>query len=170
MDEEMDLLSKNQTWELTSKPKNQKVIGCRWTFKRKEGIPGVEKARYKARLVAKGFSQIPGIDFNEVFSPVGKHSSIIVMLAIVAQYDLELEQLDVKKAFLHGNLEEKIYMMQSEGYVRKGNEDMVCLLKKSLYGLKQSPRQWYKRFDDYITSNGFSRSSHDHCVYFREET
>ena len=101
----------------------------------------MEAARFKARLVAKGFSQKEGIDYNEIFSPVVKHSSIRVLLALVAQFDLELQQLDVKTAFLHGDLEETIYMDQHEGFLGKGKEDHVYQLNKSLYGLKQSPRQ-----------------------------
>ncbi|GJS34884.1 retrovirus-related pol polyprotein from transposon TNT 1-94 [Tanacetum coccineum] len=137
MEEEMDSLRKNKTWELVDHPAGQKRVSCKWLFKIKEGIEGVQKARYKARLVARGFTQR-------------------------AYY--ELEQLDVKTAFLHGNLEEVIYMKQPPGY-EQGNK--VCLLKKSLYGLKQSPRQWYRRFDEYMLSNGFKRSSYDSCVYYR---
>ena len=110
MTEEMESLHKNQTWKLVKPPEGHKIVGCKWIFKKKEGSPGVESARYKARLVAKGFSQRAGIDFNEVFSPVVRHSSIRVLLAMVALFDLELEQLDVKTAFLHGELEEQIYM------------------------------------------------------------
>ncbi|GJZ93622.1 retrotransposon protein, putative, ty1-copia subclass [Tanacetum coccineum] len=107
------------------------------------------------------------IDYNEVFSPVVLHTSIRVILSLIAYGDYELEQLDVKMVFLHGNLEETIYMRQPPGFEEEtGN--MVCLLKKSLYGLKQSPRQWYKRFDVYMISNGFSHSSYDSCVYFKE--
>ncbi|KAG8486717.1 hypothetical protein CXB51_020156 [Gossypium anomalum] len=121
MQEEMESLHKNKTWDLVKLP--------------------------KARLVAKGYSQVPGVDFTDVFSPVVKHSSIRALLGIVAMHDLELEQLDVKTAFLHGELEEDIYMQQPEGFTVSEKEDYVCLLKKSLYGLKQSPRQWYKRFN-----------------------
>lgn len=96
-----------------------------------------------------------------------KHTSIKIILALVAVHNLELDQMDVKTTFLHGNLEETIYMSQPEGYEVKRKEEMVCLLKKSLYGLKQSPRQWYKRFDSFVVSNGFNRSSYDSCVYFR---
>ena len=128
----------------------KKSIGCRWVFKKKEGIPSIEDARSRARLVAKGYSQKEGVDLNEVFSPVMKHSSISLLLAMVALFDLELEQLDVKTAFLHGELEETIYMHQPKGYVIQGKEDHVCLLNKSLYGLKQSPRQWYKCFDIFM--------------------
>ncbi|KAG8481224.1 hypothetical protein CXB51_025964 [Gossypium anomalum] len=134
----------------------------------KEGTPRVEEPKYKARLVAKGYSQVPGVDFTDVFSPVVKHSSIRALLGIVAMHDLELEQLDVKTTFLHGELEEDIYMQQPEGFTVSEKEDYVCLLKKSLYGLKQSPRQWYKRFDSFMTSHDFKRSSFDSCVYFKK--
>ncbi|KAH9733955.1 Integrase catalytic domain-containing protein [Citrus sinensis] len=121
----------------------------------------------EARLVAKGFAQKEGIDYNEVFSPVVKHTSIRILLALVAEYELELTQLDVKTAYLHGDLEEKIYMIQPCGFRVAGKENNVCRLIKSLYGLKQSPRQWYKRFDQFIQGHKFTRSEHDHCVYFR---
>ena len=116
-------------------------------FKNKEGTPCVENATYKARLIVKGYSQIPSVDLIYVFSPVVKHSSIRAMLEIVAFHDYELEQLDVKTTFLHGKLEEDIYIQQPKGFTVPGKEDCVCLHKRSLYGLKQSPRQWYKRFD-----------------------
>ncbi|GKV35094.1 hypothetical protein SLEP1_g43407 [Rubroshorea leprosula] len=101
MTEEIESLHKNQTWKLVMPPKGQRIVGCKWIFRRKEGIPGVETTRFKARLVAKGFTQREGIDFHEVFSSVVKHSSIRVLLAMVTLYDLELEQLDVKTTFLH---------------------------------------------------------------------
>ncbi|GJR40354.1 retrotransposon protein, putative, ty1-copia subclass [Tanacetum coccineum] len=115
-------------------------------------------------MVARGFTQRAGIDYNEVFSLVVRHISIRVILSLTACKDYELEQLDVKTTFLHGNLEEVIYMRQPPGY-EQGNK--VCLLKKYLYGLKQSPRQWYRRFDDYMLSNGFKRSSYNSFVYYR---
>ena len=106
-----------------------------------EEIPDAESVRYKARLVAKGYSQTEGVDFNEVFSLVVKHTSIRVLLGMVAWFDIELEQLDVKTTFLHGELEEQIFMPQPERFIIEGKEDHVCRLKKSLYDLKQSPRQ-----------------------------
>ncbi|GKC15501.1 retrotransposon protein, putative, ty1-copia subclass [Tanacetum coccineum] len=137
MEEEMDSLRKNKTWELVDHPTGQKLVSCKWLFKIKEGVEGVQRPRYKARLVARGFTQRADIDYNK---------------------------LDVMTTFLHGNLEEVIYMRQPPGYVQG---DKVCLLKKSIYGLKQSPRQWYKRFDEYMLSNGFKRSSYDSCVYYK---
>jgi len=122
--------------------------------------------RYKVTLVAKGYAQREGIDYNEVFSIVVKHSSIRILLALAAQYDYELDQLDVKTAFLHGDLE-KVYMTQPLGFKVAGKEK-VCKLEKSLYELKQSSRQWYKRFDKFMCGRGYTRSLYDPCVYFRK--
>lgn len=165
MGDEMESLYKNQTWELAIKPAGRKIVTCKWVFKKKEGISPAEGIKYKARLVARGFTQREGIDYNEIFSPVVRHTSIRVLLAIVAHQDLELEQLDVKTAFLHGELEEEIYMAQPEGFLVPEKEDYACKLKKSLYGLKQSPRQWYKRFDSFMVELGYIRSPYDCCVY-----
>ena len=166
-DDEMDSLQRNHTWDLVKKPKGRAIIGCKWIYKRKPGILGVEDPRYKGRLVAKGYAQKEGVDYNEIFSPVVKHVSIRYLMSIVVQEDMELEQLDVKTAFLHGDLEEEIYMTQPEGYEEKGKEDWVCRLRKSLYGLKQSPRQWNKKFDEFMKEIDFKRSCHDQCVYIK---
>ncbi|KAJ9558432.1 hypothetical protein OSB04_013046 [Centaurea solstitialis] len=167
MNEEMDSLLKNQTWTLVRLPARKKAIPSKWVFAKKE-TPNEEKIRYKARLVAKGYAQKEGVDYNEIFSPVVKHYSIRILLAFVAQFGLELVQLDVKTAFLHGDLNEEIYMVQPDGYKVKGKEDLVCKLQKSLYGLKQSPRQWYLKFDSFMRGVGYLRSDYDHCVYFRK--
>ena len=110
MEEEMELLRKNQTWELVELPKGKKAIGCKWVYRKKEAVTVNDREKFKARLVAKGYWQKEGIDYNRIFSPVVKHTSIRVILSIVAMYNLELEQLDVKTAFLHGELDEQIYM------------------------------------------------------------
>ncbi|KAH9768832.1 Integrase catalytic domain-containing protein [Citrus sinensis] len=167
MEEEMKSLYQNQTWELVKLLKGKRTIGNKWVYTKKQGSPNQTTHRYKARLVAKGFAQKEGIDYNEVFSPVVKHTSIHILLALVAEYELELAQLHVKTAFLHGDLEEEIYMIQPCGFRVAGKENHVCRLIKSLYGLKQSPRQWYKRFDQFIQGHKFTKSEHDHCVYFR---
>lgn len=167
-DEEMESLKKNQTWDWVERPKGHKVIGCKWLFKLKPGIPGENQPpRYKGRLVAKGYAQVEGIDYNEVFAPVVKHVSIRLLLSAVAHFDLELEQMDVKTAFLHGVLKERVYMEQPEGYVEKGKEKMVCLLRKSLYGLKQSPREWNHRFHTFMMEQKYERSEYDPCVYMK---
>ena len=116
MDEEMQSLVKNHTWKLARLPKGKKEICCKWVYAQKEGFPSKNDVRYKARLVAKGYAQKEGIDYNEVFSPVVKHSSIRILLALVAQFNMELVQMDVKKAFLHGNLEEEIYITQPDDF------------------------------------------------------
>ena len=139
MKEEKDSLDKNHTWDIVERPLRQRVIGCKWIHKLKEGIPDIEDPRYKSRLVAKGFTQVEGIEYNEIFAPVVKDVSIRIIMSYVVNVDAELEQMDVKTAFLHGNLDETIYMEQPEGFVKKGDEGKVCLLRTSLYGLKQSP-------------------------------
>ena len=168
MDEEMQSLVKNHTWNLARLQKGKKEIGCKWVYAQKEGFPSKNDVRYKARLVAKGYAQMEGIDYNEVFSPVVKHSSIRILLALVAQFNMELVQMDVKTTFLHGDLEEEIYITQPDGFKVAGKENWVCKLNKLLYGLKQSLRQWYKRFDQFMIGQNYTRSSFDHCVYFRK--
>ncbi|KAE8669591.1 hypothetical protein F3Y22_tig00112230pilonHSYRG00138 [Hibiscus syriacus] len=167
MVEEMESLNHNRTWELVPLPEGKKPIGCKWVYKKKPVVTEKEGEKFKARLVAKGFSQQKGVDYDEIFSPVVRHTSIRAVLALVASWDLHLEQMDVKTAFLHGDLEEQIYMRQPEGFTQPGNEHLVCRLKKSLYGLKQSPRQWYKRFDSYMIKIGYNRCEYDCCVYVK---
>jgi hypothetical protein len=166
MNEEMASLDKNEAWYLVELPTGRNPIGRKWVFKKKLNVEGkVEK--YKAQLVAKGYSQDQGIDFGEIFSPVAKLTSIRFLLYVVVAFDFEIEQMDVKSTFLHGDMEEEIYVKKPEGYVVKGKKELVCKLKKSLYGLKQSPRMWYQKFDTYMLGLGFTRSKEDHCVYFK---
>ncbi|KAL6320959.1 hypothetical protein AAG906_010768 [Vitis piasezkii] len=127
MVEEMESLIKNKTWTLVDRPRNQIIVSCEWIFKTKEGILGVETVR----LVARGFTQREGVDYNEIFSLVVKHSSIRMILALVADRNMELKQLDVKVTFLHGELEKTVYMQQPEGFVKDKNK--VCLLRKSKF-------------------------------------
>ena len=133
----------------------------------KKGVDG-KVERYKVRLAAKRYSQMESIDYHEIFPSVVKLVSIHIVLAIVALLDLELEQLDVKTTFLHGDLDDEIYMEQPEGFVQHQKGRLVCKLKKSLYGLKQSPRQWYKKFDSFMVSQGYTRSEYDHCLYSKK--
>lgn len=150
--EEYDSLMSNKTWYLTPLPINCKPIKTRWFFTFKQGTQD-SPPRYKARLVAKGFSQRPGIDFEETFSPVVEHDTLRVILSLVATLDLEMSQLDVQTAFLYGEIEEEIYLQQLEGYVQAGQENSVCRLQKCLYGLKQASRVWNATL---IVSSNFS--------------
>ncbi|CAN0846213.1 Retrovirus-related Pol polyprotein from transposon TNT 1-94 [Linum grandiflorum] len=166
MQEEMKSLHDNHTYDLVKLPKGKRSLKNKWVYKLKTEETS-SKPRYKARLVVKGFSQKKGVDFEEIFSPVVKMSSIRVVLGLAANLDLEVEQLDVKTAFLHGDLEEEIYMDQPEGFEVKGKENLVCRLRKSLYGLKQAPRQWYKKFDSFMVNHGYARTTSDHCVFVK---
>nr|GEZ45207.1 zinc finger, CCHC-type [Tanacetum cinerariifolium] len=129
------------------------ALGCKWILKRKMKVDGsIDK--YKARLVIQGFRQKEGIDFFDTYAPVARITTIRLLLALAAIHDLVIHQMDVKTAFLNGDLDEAIYMKQPEGFVMPGHENKVCKLKKSLYGLKQAPKQWHQKFDDVVLSNG----------------
>ena len=167
MQDEMQSLYDNHTFELVKLPKSKKALKNRWVYRVKQD-EHTSQPRYKARLVVKGFSQRKGIDFDEIFSPVVKMSSIRMVLGLAASLDLEIEQMDVKTAFLHGDLEEEIYMEQPEGFRVKGKEDYVCKLNKSLYGLKQAPRQWYKKFQSVMGEQGYQKITSDHCVFVQK--
>ena len=137
MRDEMQSMSDNDVWELVNLPKGYKPIGCKWVFKTKRDNKG-NVERYKARLVAQGYTQREGIDFTETFSPISTKDSFRLVMALVAHFDLVLHQMDVKTVFLNGDLSEEVYMSQSEGFKEKGKENMVCRLKRSIYGLKQA--------------------------------
>ena len=124
MVEEMEALHKNETWDIVEFPVGRKCVGSKWFFKKNFNAQGkVEK--YKARLVEKGYSQVEGIEFGDIFSPVSNLASIRFLLSIVATFDLEVEQMDVKTTFLDGDLEEEIYMKQPEGFAVKGKKELV---------------------------------------------
>lgn len=166
---EMDSIVSNGTWELVNLPPGCSTIGCKWIFKRKLKPDGsIDK--YKARLVAKGFKQKEGIDYFDTYSPVSRMTTIRVLLALASVYDFTIHQMDVKTAFLHGDLEEEIYMDQPEGFVASGNENKVCKLVKSLYGLKQAPKAWHEKFDKIILSFGFQVIDSDKCVYCKVQS
>jgi hypothetical protein len=124
MEEEMESLDKNEAWDLVELPTGRNPIGRKWVFKKKLNVEG-KFEKYKARLVAKGYSQVEGIDFGDIFSSVSNLTSIRFMLSIAAAFDFEVEQMDVKTTFLHGDLEEEIFMKQPKGYVVKGKKELV---------------------------------------------
>ena len=161
---EIDSILQNHTWELVDLPPGCKPLGYKWIFKRKMKPDGsIDK--YKARLVIKGYRQKEGLDYFDTYSPVTRITSIRMLIAIAAIFNLEIHQMDVKTAFLNGELDEEIYMEQPEGFSVPGQEQKVCKLVKSLYGLKQAPKQWHEKFDKEMLSNGFKTNECDKCVY-----
>ena len=166
MEEEMMALEQSGTWTLVDLPKGKKAIGCKWVFTIKTTADG-SLERLKARLVAKGYAQTYGVDYSETFSPVAKLSSVRLFISMAATYDWALHQLDVKNAFLNGTLNEEVYMEQPPGFVAQGENGKVCLLRNSLYGLKQSPRAWFNRFCSVVRKFGLIQSKCDHSVFYQ---
>ena len=165
MEKELKGLADNFTWELVDVVKGMKIIGNKWVWKIKYNPDGsVDK--WKARLVALGNTQTEGVDYSETFAPVLHFNSFRFLLAIAAQHDLQLHQMDLTQAFLNGDLEETIYMRQPRGSTEIGPEK-VCKLLKSLYGLKQAPRQWYKKMNASLLKAGFTKLLCDPCLYVK---
>jgi hypothetical protein len=164
--EEINALNKNNNWEMSELPLSKKPVGCKWIFTIKHKANGSIE-RLKARLVAKGFTQSYGIDYHETFAPVAKHNTIRILLSLAANQDWPLHQLDIKNAFLNGDLEEEVYMEIPPGLEISSNYNKVCKLKKSLYGLKQSPRAWFDRFTKTIVQNGYSQCQADHTLFIK---
>lgn len=166
MDNEIAAIEKNSTWELTDLPAEARTIEVKWIFKTKLNEKG-EVEKYKARLVEKGYSQRKGVDYTEVFAPVARWDTIRMVIALAAQKGWNIYQLDVKSAFLHGELSEAVFVEQPQGYVRNGEETKVYRLKKALYGLKQAPRAWYSRIEAYFINEGFERCPYEHTLFVK---
>lgn len=163
MDDEFQALVANNTWTVILLPANKKAVDCKWVYKTKLRQDGTEE-RKKARLVAKGFTQQAGLDYQETFSPVAKLASVKILLAIAASKHWHLHQLDINNAFLHGDLEEEVYMRMPPGYEqqREDGTKLVCKLNKSIYGLKQASRQWNTKLSSFIIFQGFVQSKSDY--------
>jgi hypothetical protein len=166
MQEEINSIVENGTWTLVDLPAGTKPIGLKWVYKVKRNEQGVI-VKYKARLVAKGYVQRPGIDFDEVYAPVARLESVRLLLAVAAQEGWEVHHMDMKSAFLNGDLAEEVYVAQPAGFVVKGAEHKVLKLKKALYGLQQAPRAWNAKLDGSLLSLGFQKSTAEHGVYVR---
>ncbi|KAL4303976.1 hypothetical protein GQ457_10G014420 [Hibiscus cannabinus] len=163
MSEEITALERNNTWDLVPLPEGKQAIGCKWVYKTKLKSDG-SLERYKARLVAKGYTQQPGIDYLSTFSPVAKLTTIRTLLAVAASRNWILEQLDVNNAFLHGYLDEEVYMKPPPGF-SSDDSPLVCRLRKSLYGLKQASRQWNQRLTDALLQQGFKQAASDNSLF-----
>ena len=166
MEEEIDSIKRNNTWELVELPLNKKPIALKWIYKVKVNANG-EIVRHKARLVAKGFLQKAGIDYGEVYTPVARIETVRLVVALATNEDWSLHQLDVKSAFLNGPLEEEVYVQQPIGFVQETDKHKVYKLNKALYGLKQAPRAWNKRIDKFFEGIGFMKCISEHGVYVK---
>lgn len=166
MREEMNALEKNKTWEVHELPKGKKTVGCKWVFALKYNADG-SLERYKARLVAKGYTQTYGVDYQDTFAPVAKMNTIRILISLAANFGWFMQQYDVKNAFLHGDLEEEVYMDSPPGFNGSFSKNQVCRLKKALYGLKQSPRAWFGRFTKVMKGMGYQQSQGDHTLFIK---
>nr|GFB47403.1 retrotransposon protein, putative, Ty1-copia subclass [Tanacetum cinerariifolium] len=166
MNVEMQSMKNNDVWVLVELLPNARTVGSKWLFKKKTDMDGAVYI-FKARLVAKGFTQPYRVDYEETFSSVADIRAIRILIAIVAYYDYEIWQMDVKTAFLNGHLFEEVYIEQPEGFVNPKYPNNVCKLKRSIYGLKQASRQWNKRFDDENKKFGFTQNPNEPCVYIK---
>ena len=165
MTEELEALETNHTWDIVPLPPLKRPIGCKWVFTIKYLSDG-RRERYKARLVAQGYNQVYVIDYGETLSLVEKMNTIRILIALAVQFDWPLQQYDVKNAFLHGELQEEIFMKIPLGYSNIHiTNNSVCKLKQSLYGLKQYSRAWFGKFSQVIRQFGYSQSNGDHTLF-----
>lgn len=164
MCEEMKALSQYSTWDLVPRTPRSNIVGSKWVFQTKFLVDGsIDKLQ--ARLVAQGFTQVPGLDYSATFIPVVKASTVCIILSLVVLNKWPLHQLDVKNAFLNGNLSDTVYMEQPPGFVDSRFTNHVYRLKKALYGLKQAPRAWFQRISSFLLSIGFSCSQVDPSLF-----
>ena len=152
-------------WQLVPRPKNRSVVGTKWVFRNKTDAYGIV-IRNKARLVSKGYSHQEGIDYDETFAPVERLEAIRMFLAYVAHKKFKVFQMDVKSAFLNGELEEEVFVEQPPGYIDPNFLNHVYRLDKSLYGLKQAPRAWYETLAQFLLENGFTRGTIDKTMFW----
>lgn len=169
MNVEFGAMELNKTWSVVELPPGKNVIGCKWVFTIKYNADGSVE-RYKARLVAKGYTQQEGVDYFETFYPVAKLASVKLILALAAKTGWSLTQMDITNAFLHSDLDEEIYMSLPQGYTLSSgtlSPNAVCRLHKSIYGLKQASRQWYKCFSKVLLSDGFVQAPSDNTLFVK---
>ncbi len=164
MRDELKALKQNHTWDLVPRHPTMNIVGFRWVFKAKLKSDGTIE-RFKAMLVAKGYNQLPGLDFHETFSPVIKPTTIRLVLSLATSQGWSFRQLDVKNAFLHGNLKEVVYMEQPPVFLDPHRSTHVCHLHKAIYGLKQAPRAWFDRFSSFLLRLGFYCSPADSSLF-----
>lgn len=164
MSEEYSALVQQGTWSLVPLPPKAPVIGCEWIYRIKKNSDG-SIARYKARLVAQGFQQTAGVDYTKTFTQVVKQQTIRLVLSLALHHGWSIKQLDVSNAFLHGKIQEQVYLKQPQGYVNQTFPSHVCQLHKAIYGLKQAPRAWYDMLSNRLLHQGFSNSKADSSLF-----
>ena len=170
MKTEIESLNETQTWDLVPKEKGQNIIPGRWVYKIKHDSNGnIDK--FKARYVAKGFKQIEGIEYSDTFAPTNKHETFKILLALSAIKNFFLKQLDVKEAYLHPKIDEEVYLEQPKGFEKldSNSNKLVCKLTKSIYGLKQAAKNWYRELSNFLIQQGFERSKHDYCLFLKNK-
>ena len=168
MKSELGSIYENNTWELCDLPKGRKAIATKWIYKVNSNADG-SIDRFKARLVAKGCSQKEGIDYEETFAPTSKMTTIRATVAAAAIKGWKVHQLDIKTAFLNGDLEEEVYVAQPPGFITKGAETKVCRLLKALYSLKQAPRAWNAKIHAHLLRLSFVSSPIESTLYVRKD-
>jgi hypothetical protein len=168
MHEELHQFTRNDVWTLVPCPTEQNIIGTMWIFKNKTDEHGTVVWN-KTRLVAQGYTQIEGVDFDEIFVPVARLESIRILLSIACHLGFKLYQIDVKSAFLNDILQEEVYVEQPKGFQDPHHSHHVYKLKKALYGLKQAPRAWYERLTTYLLTKGFTRGQSDQTLFIRNQ-
>lgn len=166
MEEYVQQIEKNETWELVPRPVDKNIIRTKWVYRNKMNEEG-KVIRNKERLVSKGYAQVEGIDFEEIFAPVARLEAIRMFLAFAAYKKYKVYQMDVKSALLNGNLEEEVNIEQPEGFQLHEDEKFVCILKKALYGLKQALRASYSRLDEYLHQQGFRKGNANNNLYIK---
>ncbi|CAM8913859.1 unnamed protein product [Rhodiola kirilowii] len=154
----------NNTWILVDLPPGYKPLGNKWIFRKKMKVDCIID-KFKARLVVRGFRKKYGTDYLDTYAPFARIATIRLLVALASIHKLLVHQMDVKTAFLSGELEKEVYMKQSEGFIMPGQEHKVCKLIKSLYGLKKTPKQCHQKFDEVMLSDGFILNQSDKCVY-----
>ena len=164
---EYSSLLEKETWELVKLPEECRTVGCKWVYRVKYDGEGRVKY-FKGRFVPQRYSQKYGIDYDEIFAPVARLLSIHILLAFAVENKMNINQMDVVTAFLNGELKEEIFTQQLPRYVQSGKEELVYKLKKSIYGLKQSPCCWNEKFCEHMRSLGFKKSGADPCIFIRE--
>lgn len=166
MESEIQALRDHGTYELTPLPSNKKAVGGKWVYTLKESADGM--TMHKARYVAKGYSQTEGVDYQEIFSPIATLASVRMTIQLAVQYDMQISQMDVKTAYLNAPIDCEVHVEQPEGYAQGKSSNLVWKLKKSLYGLKQSGRNWNVVLNQHLVSHAFKQSLVDPCLYTKK--